>query len=108
MEPTTHRRESFGEIIRGDVPVLVDFYADWCAPCRMMKPILEDLHRRMGEELRILKIDTDRNPAVATEFQIRGIPTLILFRKGQPVWRKSGVIQASQLEQIVRSYSTNQ
>lgn len=108
MEPTTHKRESFGEIIRGDVPVLVDFWAPWCAPCRMMKPILEDLHRRMGDRLRILKIDTDQQPAIAGQFQIQGIPTLILFQQGKQLWRHSGVMQAGQLEQIVRSYSTNQ
>jgi thioredoxin 1 len=108
MQTATNKRESFGEIINGQVPVLVDFYADWCAPCRMMKPILEELHRRMGDKLRILKIDTDKSPAIAEKLQIRGIPTLILFRSGQALWRHSGVVQAAQLEKIVSQYTTNQ
>ena len=108
MQTATNKRESFGEIINGQVPVLVDFYADWCAPCRMMKPILEELHRRMGDKLRILKIDTDKSPAIAEKLQIHGIPTLILFRNGQALWRHSGVIQAAQLEKIVSQYTTNQ
>ena len=108
MEATANKKESFGEIIHGNKPVLVDFYADWCAPCRMMKPVLEELHRRMGDKLRILKIDTDRSPAIAEQLQIRSIPTLILFQKGKLLWRHAGAMQPAQLEKIISEHSINQ
>ncbi len=99
---TDIRKQSFSEIIKGDTPVLVDFYADWCAPCRMMPPILKELKNRMGDEIHILKIDTEKNPDVAIRYQVRGIPTLILFRNGHVLWQQAGVMQASQLESIIR------
>ena len=99
---TDIRKQSFSEIIKGDTPVLVDFYADWCAPCRMMPPILKELKNRMGDEIHILKIDTEKNPDVAIRYQVRGIPTLILFRNGHALWQQAGVMQASQLESIIR------
>ncbi|MBP3193750.1 thioredoxin [Natronogracilivirga saccharolytica] len=97
------RQKSFSEIIKGDTPVLVDFYADWCAPCRMMPPILKELKQRMGEDIHILKIDTEKNPDVAIRYQVRGIPTLILFKEGKVLWQQSGVMQAPQLETAIRS-----
>lgn len=102
---TTHKKETFGEIINGDKPVLVDFFAEWCGPCKMMKPILQELHTRMGDSVRILKIDTDRNPQIASAFQIQGVPTLMLFKKGKALWRQSGVVQARQLEKIIQQYT---
>ncbi|TVQ70038.1 MAG: thioredoxin [Balneolaceae bacterium] len=96
------RNKSFSELIKGDTPVLVDFYADWCAPCRMMPPILKELKSRMGGQVHILKIDTEKNPDVAIRYQVRGIPTLILFRHGHVIWQQSGVMQAPQLESIIR------
>lgn len=93
---------SFSELIQGDIPVLVDFYADWCAPCKMMPPILKELKKRMGDEIHIIKIDTEKNPAAAIRYQVRGIPTLILFRKGQILWQQAGVVQASQLHSVIR------
>lgn len=107
MVTTTNKQESFTEIINGSTPVLVDFFADWCAPCRMMKPILEELHRKMGDKIRILKVDTDRTPSLAEKLEIRSIPTLILFQNGKPVWRHSGVMQAGQLEKIISMQITN-
>lgn len=98
-------KQSFKEIIQGDTPVLVDFFAEWCGPCKMMKPILEDLHKRMGDKVRILKIDIDKSPAAANAFQVQSVPTLILFKSGQPLWRQSGVVQASELERIISSYT---
>jgi thioredoxin 1 len=90
-------------VLNGDKPVLVDFTAAWCGPCKVMKPELEALHRMMGEQLRILKIDIDQSPAAAQAYQVQSVPTLILFLKGRIRWRQSGVIRAQELETIIRS-----
>ncbi len=108
MPATSNKRESFGEIINGTTPVLVDFSAEWCGPCKMMKPVLEELHLRMGDKVRILKIDIDKSPAAANAFQVQSVPTLMLFQQGKTLWRKSGVVQATQLEKVIEQHITNQ
>jgi thioredoxin 1 len=94
-------KESFGEIIKGEKPVLVDFHAEWCGPCKMMKPILEELRKLMGDKIRILKIDVDKNQSLATSLNVSGVPTLILYKQGKTLWRQSGVQQAKQLQLII-------
>lgn len=97
----TQVKETFSDIINGDKPVLVDFHAEWCGPCKMMKPVLEELRQLMGDNIRILKIDIDKNRPIAASLNISGVPTLILFKNGQTLWRQSGVHSAKQLQSII-------
>ena len=101
---TTNKKESFGELIKGETPVLVDFTATWCGPCKMMKPVLEQLHQQMGSNLRIIKIDIDQSPAAANLYQVQSVPTLLLFQHGKILWRQSGVIPAAQLAKIITQH----
>lgn len=99
----TGEKKSFGDIIQGSRPVLVDFSAEWCGPCKMMPPILKEVKDKLGDKVTILKMDIDRNPAVAEAYQIQSVPTLIVFRDGQIRWRQSGVVRAEQLRSVLES-----
>ena len=96
--------ESFEDLIASETPVLVDFYATWCGPCRTMHPILEELKKEKGETLRIAKIDVDKHEELASKQRIQSIPTLILYQKGKLLWRQSGVIPLAQLKEVVDRY----
>ncbi len=95
---------SFSDIINGNTPVLVDFYTNWCAPCKMMPPILREVKDKLGDKIRIVKIDTEKNPAISQRYQIRSIPTMILFKNGINKWQTSGVMPATQLISTIENY----
>jgi len=95
---------NFNQIIQSDVPTLVDFYATWCGPCKTMHPILDQLKEKYGENIRILKIDVDKNQAVAAQFRVQGVPTFVLFKSGNKIWRESGAFPFSTLESKIKPY----
>lgn len=95
----------FNELINSKKPVLVDFFAEWCGPCKTMQPILKEVKSQLGEDATVLKIDIDKNPSVANAYSIQGVPTLMIFKEGQIKWRQSGVRQANELVSLVKQYT---
>ena len=93
---------TFEEIINQDKPVLVDFFATWCGPCKTQAPILDEVKQRLGDQVSIIKIDVDQNQAVASQYQVRSVPTLIIFKNGQISWRQAGVFPANELERLLK------
>ncbi|WP_375561921.1 thioredoxin [Bernardetia sp. OM2101] len=97
-------KPSFQDIIQSDTPVLVDFYADWCGPCQAMTPVITDFSSEMGEKVKVIKINVDTNPAVASTFNVRGIPTFIVFKNGEAVSRQSGMMPLAALRSMVEPH----
>lgn len=95
---------TFKELIAGEKPVVVDFFAEWCGPCKMMQPILAEFKKQVGDQATVIKIDVDKNPAAAQAYGVRGVPTLAIFKKGTVVWRKAGVMSASQLQSVLQPF----
>lgn len=93
----------FSEIINQNKPVLVDFYAEWCGPCKIMSPILKQVKDNLGERVSIIKIDVDKNQGLASKYQVRGVPTLLLFKNGKQVWRQSGVLQKDEIINVINT-----
>jgi len=99
-------KQSFNDLINSpDMPVLVDFYADWCGPCKTMAPILQQVAADNNGKVKVIKIDVDHNQSVAQQYRVQGIPTLILFRQGKVLWRQSGVVPAQALNQVLRQHA---
>ena len=94
----------FSDLINGDIPVLVDFSAEWCGPCKMLAPILKEVAGKVGEKIKIIKVDIDKNPEAARTYQVQSVPTMILFKKGEIKWRQSGVMQAGQLSSVLMGF----
>ncbi len=92
---------NFDKIVQSETPVLVDFSAEWCGPCKAQSPVIAEVAREMGEKLKVIKVDVDKNPMVAARFRVQGVPTLILFRKGEVIWRQSGLTDRRSLLQVI-------
>ncbi len=98
---------NFNSIINSETPVLIDFYAEWCQPCKVQSPILVEIAREKEGKLRVVKIDVDKNPEISNRYQVRSVPTLMLFRNGNLLWKNSGVLSKQQLIEIVKTYTNN-
>lgn len=94
----------FADLINSDQLVLIDFSAEWCGPCKMLAPILKQVKDEMGDSLKIVKIDVDKNQTLANTFQVRGVPTMMFFKNGEQLWRQSGVLQKGEIIQVAKSF----
>ncbi|MEP0132646.1 MAG: thioredoxin [Eudoraea sp.] len=97
-------KQSFSKLTAGNIPVLVDFFADWCGPCKMLAPILKQVKEELGDNIKIIKIDVDKNQSIASKYQVRGVPTMLLFKDKKQVWRQSGVLPKDEIINIVESF----
>jgi thioredoxin 1 len=99
------KKKSFSDLIKGSqIPVLVDFYADWCGPCKTLSPIVQQVSSALHGRVMVIKVNVDKNQSAAMKYQIRGVPTLILFREGKVLWRQSGVMQKNALQRTIEQY----
>lgn len=96
---------TFSEIIQSEKPVLVDFFAEWCGPCKMMVPILKEVKKETGDSVTIIKVDVDKSPQAANEYHVQGVPTLILFKNGKQLWRQSGVVPKAGLLGVIKKFT---
>ena len=96
-------KSSFKQIINSEIPVLIDFYADWCGPCKMLAPILKEVKSELTDQVKIIKIDVDKNQPLAAQYQVRGVPTMLLFKNGVQVWRQSGVLSKEQIIDAIKN-----
>lgn len=97
-------KSSFNDIINSRTPVLVDFFADWCGPCKMLAPVLKQVKEELGEAVKIIKIDVDKNQHLASKFNVRGVPTMVLFKNGNQLWRQSGLVQKEQILNTIKTH----
>lgn len=95
---------NFNQLINSQIPVLIDFYAKWCSPCKMQSPILEEFAQEMGDKIKVVKIDVDKNQEIAIRYQIRSVPTLALFKEGKTLWKQSGLVHKNNLKSIIQQY----
>ncbi|RRO16796.1 thioredoxin [Flavobacteriaceae bacterium 14752] len=96
---------NFNNIIKSETPVLIDFHADWCGPCKMLTPILKEVKSELKDNIKIIKIDVDKNQSLASKYQVRGVPTMMLFKDGQQMWRQSGVLQKEDIINVINQHS---
>ena len=98
-------KSSFNTLVNSETPVLVDFFADWCGPCKMLAPILKQVKEELGDAVKISKIDVDKNQALASKYQVKGVPTMLLFKNGKQLWRQSGVLQKNDIISVIQQHS---
>ncbi|MFT5847308.1 MAG: thioredoxin 1 [Psychroserpens sp.] len=96
-------KSKFNELLNSEIPVLIDFFADWCGPCKTLTPVLEQVKEELGDAVKIIKIDVDKNQPLAAKYQVRGVPTMLLFKNGKQVWRESGVLQKNEIIKVIKS-----
>ena len=102
---TSIMKNNFNSIIQSEIPVLIDFYANWCGPCKVLAPVLKEVKHELTDTIKIIKIDVDKNQTLAAKYQVRGVPTMILFKNGKQLWRQSGVLQKNDILAVINKHS---